>query len=97
MTTPNITALVASMRAAAEKATAGTWQAGTYSVVLDGGRGPAWPPDDKSIASLYDGEYIENANAQNDAAHIAFVGEPRALSLQDHRVANTCGYPSRAL
>ncbi len=59
------------------KATKGKWSANDFSVITD-------DPDyksynhagyDKSICSLYDGEYIENPNIKNDGNFIANAKE----------------------
>lgn len=56
-----------------KKWTKGNWVVDKNgNVIVEGSSGGVgYPPSDGTIASLYDGEYIENDNADNDAHLIA--------------------------
>lgn len=58
------------LRELSGKATPGPWFSGGSYVSTDLDKQPGYPPKDGCIASLYDGEYIENEN-KNDALLIA--------------------------
>lgn len=54
-----------------EAATLGPWHANGESVATRPGIGAGWPKNPDVVASLDDGEYIENPNADDDARFIA--------------------------
>lgn len=66
-----------------DSATPGPWYAGRDSVATNPTSAPGYPPDMAVIASLYDGEYIENPNSERDTKFIAAARElvPKLLAV----------------
>lgn len=65
---------IAEIERLANAATPGPWESPTdgHAVIVEGSRGKVgYPPSEGTIASLNDGEYIENHSATQDAAFIA--------------------------
>ena len=82
------------------KFTPGPWEViddgggygGCYSVSVEGSGAKAnYPPMAGCIASVYDGEYVENHNAENDAHLIAAAPELYAALESARAWADSCG------
>jgi hypothetical protein len=64
----------AELKALHDAATPGVWGSKGFAITVIGSGGSiGYPPTDGCIASLDDGEYIANKNADNDAALIVAV------------------------
>lgn len=89
------------LEAAWKAATQGEWECDHSSIILKGsGAHVGCPPQHGAIASLYDGEYIENDNAEADARLIvlainslpALWAEIQRLRAENARLQRTNDY-----
>lgn len=83
--------MIEQIKADREAGTHGKWMEDeTHNVVKFGSDGyVGHPPHPDAIASLYDGEYIENPNYKVDARRIARVPDMEAALIAADELANS--------